>query len=195
MISIGRPVSVAQDTALLPSPMAMGSNGDLLKIWHLVRRYWSWCLIGTVAGLGVGNHVLAAENALLHLPGANPRGQKRQPHAVATRDHRRRKTNMSEDLLSTHVQLISSPSVVGNALATLDKRILQEIDGLKGSKETAVTYVVKQLREQGGRGSAKRRAYYFALVCPPERRRRSHHRGGDHRQLPIVPARNLRGRE
>ena len=62
-------------------------------------------------------------------------------------------TNMSEDLLSTHVQLISSPSVVGTAISTLDKRILQEIDAQKSSKETAVNYVVKLLRaSKGGEG-------------------------------------------
>jgi capsular exopolysaccharide synthesis family protein len=163
MISIGRHVSVAQDTALLPAPMTLGTNGDLLKIWHLARRYWSWCLIGACAGLG-----LAAVYWLLKTPSYICQAQilvvKKDSRMLSQRESSSPdQTNMSEDLLSTHVQLISSPSVVGTALSTLDKRILQEIDGLKSSKETAVTYVVKLLRASKGGEGQQRDAHIISL--------------------------------
>lgn len=163
MISIGRHVSVAQDTALLPAPMTLGTNGDLLKIWHLVRRYWSWCLIGACAGLG-----LAGAYWMVKTPSYICQSQilvvKKDSRMLSQRESSPDQTNMSEDLLSTHVQLISSPSVVGTALATLDKRILQDIDVLKGSKETAISYVVKQLRASKGGEGQQRDAHIISLA-------------------------------
>ncbi len=164
MISIGRGTMSPQQTLVLPGPSAGNSNGDMMKVWHLARRYWTWCLVGLCAGLG-----WAAVYWLVKTPSYVCEAQilvvKKDSRMLSQRESSPLdQTAISEDLLSTHVQLISSPSVVGNALASLDKRILQDIDKLKGAKETAVQYALKHLRATKGGEGQQRDAHIITLA-------------------------------